>query len=325
MELRDRAFYDQFGKNQTARVVWFHSPEEYVDFLENPTVAHSHIDETRSMHKRNYASDWKGKGYEDCVDLMRFGDSSRAILAEKIYDEVIASDIITIGRPEIVPAVVGTIPNVPAVIAGLPETMLVRDISDAFSASAPIRMFIDCGISQGVKLPELIKRGVAALAFTMVMKQIRPIELYAVIGYLPTNEPVFGWNDYRKDKAAAIIAVRVETNPLDLARATWILTDPGFARRLAFPVSTYILNDFLKCSPDTDKNIVWAFNSNPTDDKYVNKMREILGLNRQDIYIKGGYLNDTLMLNQPVKWINKMILENKELSETDGIKYAKVI
>lgn len=305
-KLLDPEFYEQFN-GALLRMLWHDSPEEYADFLSNPVVKHSYQDGKND--------DWAGLSYKPALEKLRFGDDSRAILAEKIFQDVIESDIVTIGRPEILPSLVGSIPNVPAVIAGMPNNMLVRATSDAYSASAPIRIFIDTGISAGVEVPQLIKRGVAALAFTLVMKKIRPIELYSLIAYLPVPFSNGMNSAYNSKYTAAINLVRIETNPIDLARSTWMLTDPAYARRLAFPTSVYILNDIMKLPPDAYTSILWGFDSYPMSEHYIAQIRDALDLKPQDIFIKGGALDDKLMLDNPVAWINKMVMENKALSE----------
>lgn len=301
-------FYQSFN-GATARVLWHHSPEEYVEFLEQAPNIENMYGYPKPRGSR--ADSWAGDNWYDAIDKLRYGDDARAILAEKIFDQIIASDQITIGRSEIISSIVGPIPNVPALLAGQPETMLVRASTDNFSASAPVRIFIDVGVSGGVGVPELIKRGVAVLAFAMVMKQIRPIELYAINCYLPHGSGL------RADgaKTAAINVVRIETSPLDLARAAWMLTDPGFCRRLAFNTSVYILNDIIRSTPNHQCRIAWGFSSDPTKDTYINKARKAIALEPQDIFIKGGYLYDQLMLDNPVEWVNKMIADNKALTE----------
>lgn len=307
MDKRDK-FLEQYQGKGT-RILWHDSPEDYVDFLSDDTVKYSY-----GTHREKNSDSWSGLPYDQALEKLRLGDDSRAILAEKVMQDVMASDIITLGRPEIVPAIVGSIPNVPAVLAGMPETMLTRSKTDAYSASAPIRIFLDVGISAGVTVPQLIKRGVAALAFTMVMKQIRPIELYALINYLPGGCSGYGLNS---NDVAAINIVRVETNPLDLGRSSWMLTDPAYARTLSFSTCAYMTWDLHKMPRGDRWGVHWGYNSYPASEGYIEKVRKALDLQPQDIFIKGGALDDRLMLEKPVEWINRMIIGNKLLSEGD--------
>lgn len=297
----DKQFRDMFG-DATTRVLWHHSPEEYIEFLERPELT-----AIIGMFNNPYKVDsWCGVPYPQAIEKLRYGDDARAVLAQKLFDQIVTSDQITIGRSEMLPSIIGYVPNVPAVLAGQPETMLTRVRTDSYANNAPIRIFFDIGVSEGVELTKLIKRGVAALALTMVTKQYRPIELYTVSCSMPMLT-----NMYKH--YTTVHVVKIETNPLDLQRAAWMLTDNAYTRRLGFHVSSYMVRD----NPTMMYRswIKWGFDSVPTSDDYVLRAREALKLEPQDIFLKGGYFFDDLMMNNPVAWVNKMIEDNRQLAE----------
>ena len=115
--------------------------------------------------------------------------------------------------------VCGPIPNVPAFIAGHPLSMRRRD-SDQSSA-APITIFADLFVSHNFSHNEIVQRGAAILALSRILTTARPVELYAA-------------NITQSKEVATCVAVKMDTAPLDLARAAYVLTSPLWTRRIAF-------------------------------------------------------------------------------------------
>src|SRR5690606_2801702 len=113
--------------------------------------------------------------------------------------------------------------------------------------------------------------------------------------------------------ATQCASIKVSHTPLDLARAVWFLTSPMTLRVLAFTFGHAILN--IK----DQQSIGWGFKSDPTCPTYVTKMRETLGLTENDIFIKGGFISDIKMLNNPVQWVKDMVQEcnSKLLKESE--------
>lgn len=264
----------------------FDSPEEYAAYLKP-------LPEAPGLHDRYWAGGAKSIGVEKLIS----GDNSRLAQAQAIIDKLDLAHIFSNDVPVLEPTVAGFIPNVPAAIAGHPESMFRRGFVESPSILAPLTMYIETTVSAGVTQEQLIARGVAVLAFVLAMETIRPVDLYTV-SLISHNSRlgVYG------------AVTKIASRPMDVGRAVWMLTDPNYARMLLFTSAGEQHGLDLDSGP-------WCFNSNPQDDIYVSKMRETLALQPDDVFMKGGYLFDKLMLTDPVAWVSKMISEHSGKQE----------
>lgn len=277
-------------------VKWHESPEEFHDYCKQPGVRKSH----ESGNPGHKTTDWGGVNYDGALKNLIYGDVDRAELAVKLFDQVVAAQTDTLGRNLIMPAVVGTFPNVPAVIAGMPESMLVRQTTTQMASNAPIRIIVDLFASWQITAPQFIKRGVSTIAFAMVMNTIRPIDLYVA----------HTGGSMRLPGSSVAHIVKVDTKPLDLPRAVWMLSDPAFFRRLGFCSIMHELRPFQSASiGDYTEDCIPAAREN----------REWLGLNKEDIFIERMYHGDILAVQDPMKWVNTMILQHIENDELTKI------
>lgn len=118
--------------------------------------------------------------------------------------------------------VVGAIPNVPAFVAGHPLNMRRR--TAAASDVAPIVVYVDLFASCGFSHKQIAARGAAALALVRILSMRRPVELFA------------GCSTEGREGTKLHISpiVKIDSTPLDLARAAYALTSPEFLRRVMF-------------------------------------------------------------------------------------------
>lgn len=271
----------------------FESPEAFADYAETvPSRMHNNADE---VGKDAFA----GVSYSEAIYSLRNGNTENLEAAKKIIDQMNNSEIFANNVPIIRPDVVGMVPNVPGVVSGHPQGMMARHFEEMPSLNAPITVYFEAAVSAGVTHEQLVNRGVAALAFVLAMELVRPVDLYIVCLWSHTeNKGVYG------------PIVKVASRPMDIGRATYMMTDPSFYRRLAFSsVNNMAGIDGRRCSKP------WAF-GDPTSDNYIEKARKHINFSNEDVYIKGGYLFDTLMLNDPITWVKQMIEKhntNREL------------
>lgn len=260
----------------------FDSPEELAEY-------HSGIDKAWDA---SYDKHWGGGVSADCAKVLVNGDTSNLAKAQEILDKLEVSDLLTNNITVLENAVAGFVPNVAAYIAGQPETMFDLQQQEQPNVNAPIRVFIETTVSSGISHQQLLARGIATLAFVMAMNTIRPVELYTISAVMDNNRSAtYGY------------AVKLASHPLDLARAVWMLTSPGFARAIMFSTCSHMSKTMCTFGP-------WPFNSDPTKDEYVDMMRRTFDMQPEDIYIKGGYLFDHDMLNDPIKWVNDMVKQH---------------
>lgn len=263
-----------------AHVTRFDSPEAYGDWLEQIPQEYVNMFDSDSFY---------GHSYKEALSKLYSGDTSQLDAAKQVMDQLQIDDLVSELQSTLVPTIAGFIPNVPALVAGHPEGMFKRQYIESPNVVTPLTVYVDVIVSGGLTHTELIKRGVACLAFVLAMETIRPVDLYTV-------QCTTG----RSDKAY-ITTTKIASRPMDLGRAVWMLTNPSYARRLAFTGCSYLTGRFAGG---------WAFGG-PSNNYYEKGMRKALEMLPTDVFIKGGHLYDDLMLTNPVKWVRKMVEQHK--------------
>lgn len=181
-----------------------------------------------------FAEKWAGslkgslsEGFTGAEDLMApmtairtfaQGDLSGVAASEKLLAKMEAFDIPT-ARKQWVNDVAGAIPDVQAYIAGTPMTM--RRKARAMSTAAPIAVVVDTGAAQMISAEQINARGAAVLALVRILSAHRPVELWAGAGLDADSQTNASWT-----------FCRIETAPLDLAHAAFILTHAATLRRV---------------------------------------------------------------------------------------------
>jgi hypothetical protein len=166
--------------------------------------------------------DWVGASAARTLQRARSGDASRVALCDAMLARMEDAVGFQTRRWRTVDGVVGGVPNVPAYLAGAPLTMRrrVRQMDDA----APLTVALEMGVSQSVRAETLARRGAAALAFARIAAASRPVDLWV---YFAARNG---------DDKPACMAVRLDTAPLDVARAAWLTCAPEALRRAGFGV-----------------------------------------------------------------------------------------
>ena len=116
--------------------------------------------------------------------------------------------------------VVGAVPNVPAFIAGTPLNMRRRHRT--VREAAPLAIVCDLTTSAGISADVMSKRGSVILALTRILSASRPVELWTFVGLGHRNG------------GAVFCGSRVETTPIDLARAAPVFADSIWARGVGY-------------------------------------------------------------------------------------------
>lgn len=120
--------------------------------------------------------------------------------------------------------VAGSVPNVPAFLAGHPQTMRRR--VRLVSAGAPLAIIVDLTTSANIDAADIEKRGAAILALVRILSARRPVELWA---------GAFTGADAGRNGCAMF--ARIDTSPLDLARAAFAMVSPAYPRRALYALA----------------------------------------------------------------------------------------
>lgn len=174
---------------------------------------------------------------------------------------------------------------VPDVLAGLPTPMRRQVYMQ--DERAPITILVDVGSSAAVSSETLKLRGITILALVMALSRIRPVTLYQL-------DVASG----RKD-GESILITPINTTPLDLATACYVLTSSGFSRGIVMPVEERI----------NGHSGGWPKEFNYFGDSliYYRKRLPLLGFEeKQTLIVPAAKANDEL-IKQPLVWIKRQI------------------
>jgi len=243
---------------------------------------------------------WYGnKSYNDSVAQIRSGDLAGVAASDKLIDAIEIEAPMTHAW-QVRHDVVGGVPNVAAYLAGHPLCMRRRERTT--SEQAPLSIVVSLELSGGIAIEHMRKRGAAILALVRRLSNVRPVELFVCCSI--GNRPGY---------VAAHTICRVDTAPLDLARAAHVLTCPSVTRGIGYASGGYLLNKHGLASGEWSGN--WAYGD---DSVYRRNAREILSSvvapNADVLYITAAHSNDPAVTN-PIQWLKDKIAEYGGLAE----------
>lgn len=274
-----------FNDTTTRNLVAFDSMTEMANWANDNTSGD--YNEYRSMSAKSWNNNTT---WEQAIARAGLGYDKAVPDAQKLLSKLEAS--ISIESIAYESSVAGCFPVVAEYLAGEPECML--EPTPVNSEMAPLAIYIDLTTSYNVTSQQFHKRGVAVLALAMLLSQIRPISLHVC---------TVMHGKRKGDDSVSLVTSRIETAPLDLARAAYALTDVAVARRLFYAVAEK-LHDFNGMWPEL-KGANYAATTSPA---YTKRVRELLDLDSDVLYIPAVCSVDSefdQMVNRPVDWINK--------------------
>lgn len=156
---------------------------------------------------------------------LREGEASRVAASEDYLAKFEGKFAFHTARFKTIDAVAGGAPNVAAYIAGTPLAMRRRQRTA--DDLAPLTIVVDTTSSGGINAAKLERRGAALLALVRLLAARRPVTLWAGAALGPRG-------DNRVQMCS--VMTRIETAPLDLARAAFLLGHPGASRGIGYSV-----------------------------------------------------------------------------------------
>lgn len=223
-----------------------------------------------------------GESLQDSLRMAETGDTSLVAKAEALLSQL--DTAIETPRKVWERSTIGAYYSVPDVIAGLPTC--ARRQFDTQDDRTPITILVVTTSSAGMSAEVLAKRGTTILALVMALSRLRPVSLQQICAV----DGIEG--------GETIITSEINTAPLDLATACYVLTSAGFARRLTYDLAA-ALNGFNGGWPDRMR---WG-NSDPY---FAMLKARLVPDPTKCLIIKGAQLNDAL-LSDPVGWVNKQV------------------
>lgn len=255
------------------------------DMAQIAAMADTLAPDNHSRKECKKSNDWSGGvDWRDVVEYTRAGDLSRVAPSDKFLSQF---ETLAPMRAawRTIDDVSGAVPNVPAFIAGTPLTMRRR--ARVTSEQAPLAIVVDIASSGGIDAKRLEKRGAAILALVRALSAIRPVELWAGVSATPSG---------KRNQGAWHVYTRIETAPLDLARAAHFLVSPAVSRAMLYGII------YKTSGNEKEQGLAWPYN----DHDFSRRMgREILGrvIGSDEIfYIPPPYVSDALV-DKPEAWL----------------------
>lgn len=177
-------------------------------------AAHMRSQEATAAVKAHADGNWAGANYSDFLERTAIGAPHMVRETERFMGKV-STPVVKAKRKERVMDVTGPVVNVHQAYAGNPMCCIRK--RKVISELAPVSIYVDVICSAGVKHEQIIRRGAAVMALVRQLSVVRPVELFAVYGGIPSKENI-------------AVKLRIPTTPLDLSRAAFALVDPSFMR-----------------------------------------------------------------------------------------------
>lgn len=238
---------------------------------------------------------WAGCSGEEAVRRLTFGDKRHLPRAEALIEKMKDEGIFSHGQKIWESSVVGSFPCVPHAVMGLPDTMYKLCETDLISTTTPLRIYVNVTMSGMCTTEQIVNRGVAILGLVMAMQQVRPTELYAVC----ISDPM-------TNKSCAGTCTRIETTPLDLDRATYMLCDPSFPRQIGYGMCFHL------CNKARSSYLPWAWGQ-PSPNE-LDSIKDAMSFAEDDLYLPGMFGRNEKYVKDPVGWIKDYLEAHKNHS-----------
>ena len=236
--------------------------------------------------------EWSGgQNWRDAAISCRTGDISRVAASDNLLAQMEQYELATPRRVWI-DDVCGPLPNVPAFLSGLPQSMRRRERDE--SANAPLAIIVDLTTSAAISAEDINTRGAALLALVRTLSARRPVELWVCAG------------EDAISSGAGFVAARLETSPLDLSSAAYALTHAGLVRALMYGV--------LGGDPAIRSRGLWPFSRSPlTRTEMEAAFAPAMSHVTETLCIPGIHKEDPCV-NDPLAWLARQIAEHAPVS-----------
>lgn len=232
------------------------------------------------------AGSWHGDSTEAFRKKALLGDNSLVAVSEQFLSQI--EDQVPTSRGwRNIDDVVGSVPNIPAFLAGHPQHMRRR--VRVAKETAPLSIYMDLTSSAAIDAKEVTQRGVVLLALTRLLVEHRPVELW-----VGTSKGTGSWGG----ATSGTVAWRIDTAPLDLARAAYHIGASAMARGFGYGVDNAIHK--------TGGH--WPFGNHGLHIQTAKaRLAAVMG-NSEILYIPPIHYADD-MVKKPVEWLKRTMAQ----------------
>ena len=229
------------------------------------------------------AGGWHGDSTADFRKKAMLGDTNLVGVSEQFLAEI--EDQIPMSRGwRNIDDVVGAVPNIPAFLAGHPQNMRRR--VRVAKSNAPLTIYMDLTSSAAIDAKDVTKRGIVLLALARLLVEHRPVELWV------------GTSKGGYTKTSGTVAWRIDTAPLDLARAAYHIGASAMARGFGYGVD----NAIHKTGGS------WPFGDYQLHCRTAKERLAMVMGSSELLFIPPIYLKDELV-TQPVAWLKRTMAQ----------------
>jgi hypothetical protein len=253
----------------------FASPAVYASWMQENSRTHQH----RHVCYSSVESD---RPYvEQGIRLLEIGDDSIVARAQEMARQF--TEQIPSLRKMWATDVAGFFPNVPAYLAGEPESMWRMDTEE--TDTTPLRIWVGVASTYNVTPEQMLNRGIALAAFAIALSERRPVFI------TPYQQVVC------KNGESAYVSWDLQTSPMVYSQLC-SLADVNITRYVGIRSCSLVnpgCNDTAYLTP-------------------IERVRRVLGAAEEDIVLGPANSFDPL-LNNPTKWIKENL--DKALGEEE--------
>lgn len=215
---------------------------------------------------------------EQFLELVRSGDESLVARSEATLAKI--EDQIPVSRGwRNIDDVVGAVPNVPAFLAGHPQCMRRRERT--MRDTAPLTIFMDLTSSMSISKEKILNRGITLLALVRLLIEHRSVELWVGSSLGDT---------IRGKVVTCTTGWRIDTAPMDLARAAFQIADTSMSRLFGYATCEMMVDQHLGGFGDRH-------------DRNSEQLRQVAGWHEM-LYIPPIFHSDPLV-DDPVGWLKR--------------------
>lgn len=245
-------------------------------------------------HEMNSTDSWAGDDLKKTINYLETGDFIRHEQAiEEIINQLQIEGLIASGVPLPSRSYDGSRPNITAYLTGQPKQMYKRRRDEHTSINTPLQIYVETSVSSSISEQEIVNRGIAVCAFVLAMSAIRPVELYSVYGLVK--------NSGNETSSVSAVATKISNNTIDTGRMMYCLTSRSYSRRIGLCLVSEMHKRYIGA---------WYPISYPVD---VRKIKELLNIQNDAIYIPGIHTFDLAARQNPISWVREKVIEYSQI------------
>lgn len=260
----------------TCDIIKFDSAAELASYYDNLINGRFSGNDSKYDFMKPRNDNFYGNPPQEVLKSLRYGWQQGASKTNEILNKIEGKLDVDSNAYRTNPSVVGSTFNIGAYLAGNPMSMRLR--KKVMENTNPIHILIDITVSAGTSQDEIINRGIAAVALARVLVQSRPVKLEVITGLKTLGQNL-------------LMSFPIETAPLDLSQASYLIGRPEMLRRVAFGLVAELGE--VRSGMDYNGHIPWLFGDHTwQQDHMIDEYAKMSGYGNDYIAVSGTVHGD---------------------------------